>query len=58
MPTVSGRPRSDHPLRYQVRHTAEQMAAWKTASQAEDRDLQSWIRRALDAAAKKVRRKP
>jgi hypothetical protein len=54
----SGRPRSEHPLRYQVRHTAEQMAAWQAAAQAEDRDLQNWLRRTLNAAAKKVRRKP
>jgi len=56
MPT--GRPRSEYPLRYQVRHTAEQMGAWKAAAQAEDRDLQNWIRRTLDAAAKKTRHKP
>jgi hypothetical protein len=54
----TGRPRSEYPLRYQVRHTAEQMGAWKAAAQAEDRDLQNWIRRTLDAAAKKTRRKP
>lgn len=53
-----GRPRSEHPLRYQVRHSAEQMAAWEAAAQAEERELQNWIRRTLDAAAKKAARKP
>lgn len=52
----AGRPRSEHPLRYQVRHSAEQMAAWQAAAQADGRELQNWIRRTLDAAAAKARR--
>lgn len=47
-----GRPRSEHPLRYQVRHSAEQMTAWQAAARAEGRDLQGWIRWHLDRAAK------
>lgn len=49
--TKAGRPKSEYPLRYQVRHSAEQMAAWQAAADAEDRELQNWIRRTLDAAA-------
>lgn len=38
--------------RYQVRHSADQMAAWQAAAQADGRELQNWIRRTLDEAAK------
>jgi predicted HicB family RNase H-like nuclease len=51
-----GRPKSEHPLRYQVRHSPEQMAAWQAAAQADGRELQNWIRRTLDAASKPKRR--
>jgi predicted HicB family RNase H-like nuclease len=51
---TAGRPRSEYPLRYQVRHSEEQMVAWQAAAQAEGRELQSWIRRTLDAAATKA----
>lgn len=53
-----GRPASEFPERYQVRHTAEQMAAWQAAAEADGRTLQSWIRWTLDKAAKKAQRQP
>jgi hypothetical protein len=53
---VTGRPKSEFPLRYQVRHSPEQMGAWQAAAQADGRELQNWIRRTLDAAAKPKRR--
>lgn len=55
--SMVGRPKSEHPLRYQVRHTDAQMTAWQAAAKAEDRELQNWIRRTLDAAARKAARK-
>jgi predicted HicB family RNase H-like nuclease len=48
-----GRPRSEFPGRYQVRHSPEQMLAWLAAAQRDGRTLQNWIRRTLDKAAKK-----
>lgn len=48
-----GRPRSEHAIRYQLRLHAEQLAAYRAAARAEDRELQNWIRRTLDAAARK-----
>lgn len=47
-----GRPRSAFPGRYQVRHTAEQMQAWRAAAERDGRELQNWIRWHLDRAAK------
>ena len=52
-PRSVGRPRSEFPERYQVRHTAEQMQAWTAAAERDGRTLQSWIRWTLDRAAKK-----
>lgn len=51
-----GRPASEFPERYQVRHTAEQMQAWQTAADKGGRTLQGWIRWTLDKAARKVQR--
>lgn len=51
-PKRPGRPRAEHPLRYQVRHSPEQMAAWRAAADADRRDLQNWIRVTLDRAAR------
>lgn len=52
-PKRPGRPASEFPERYQVRHTAEQMQAWLAAAARDDRPLQNWIRRVLDRAARK-----
>jgi len=54
--TAPGRPRSPHTLRYQLRTSPEQLESWRTAAAAEDRELQNWIRRTLDTAAKKAKR--
>lgn len=55
-PRKRGRPASEFPERYQVRHTVDQMAAWKAAAEVDGRTLQSWIRWTLDRAAKKAAR--
>lgn len=47
-----GRPRAEHPLRYQVRHSDEQMRAWQDAADVDQRDLQNWIRVTLDKEAR------
>ncbi len=52
-PRPVGRPASEFPERYQVRHDAEQMAAWKAAADRDGRTMQSWIRWTLDKAARK-----
>jgi predicted HicB family RNase H-like nuclease len=57
-PMPAGRPRSEFPRRSTVRHNDEQMAAWQAAAKVEGRELQNWIRRTLDSAARKAARKP
>ena len=51
-PKPVGRPRSEFPERYQVRHSDAQMRAWQAAATKDGRDLQNWIRRVLDKAAR------
>lgn len=52
-PRPVGRPASEFPERYQVRHTVDQMRAWEAAAERDGRTLQSWIRWTLDKAARK-----
>lgn len=49
--TRPGRPRSEFPERYQVRHSTDQMRAWEAAAKLDGRELQNWIRWTLDRAA-------
>lgn len=50
-----GRPRSPHVLRYQLRVSPEQLAAYRAAAERDGRDLQNWFRWVLDKAARKTR---
>ncbi len=50
-PNPVGRPASPHPMRYQVRHSPEQMKAWQAAADRDKRELQNWIRLTLDRAS-------
>lgn len=50
-PKRVGRPASAYPERFSIRHTPEQLAAWRAAAALDDRELQSWIRHSLDKLA-------
>lgn len=54
-----GRPTSDAgPVRYPLRHKADQRAAWELAAATCGLSLQQWIASTLDAEAKKATHVP
>jgi hypothetical protein len=53
-PTKPGRPRSEFPIRYQLRCRPEDLEAWTQLAEREGRTLQNWIRWTLGKAAKRL----
>ena len=50
-----GRPSDGRTEALFVRASGEELARWRAAAAADDRDLSSWARRALDRAAEAAR---